>query len=319
MPLSTDQSTGLPVNMTWTDTNLRFYPLVLRDEWGNWFPHPSLNARLLTFSQTWKPRNQFPSLVVWRKVGGVFLWFRGTDWCCRASHGSLFSDRLDSSTEASLRMQMYCGCSRHAVPWKDLHPPTYTPEWKESNIKLVGLQWWLESSVHIRVLGCSVTFLSNYHEVPLGFEVSLCSGYSNEMECTMVSWWSLRSFLEGNRLLKILPNLFELLCFKMQHAHSCCPHHTAGEERRQRRIPLLFASITPPYFTRQLDPSSLPPSLPALTLSLLSLGLTLSRYHIPREECKSYPSNPNPVTAELLVLTAPTLLQGHMIFSMYQT
>lgn len=138
VPLSRDQSAGLPVNMTWRDTNLGFYPLVLRDKWDNWFPHPSLNARLPTFSQTWKPRKQFPSFAVWRKVGGVFLWFRETDWCCRASHGSLFSDRLDSSTAASLRMQMPCGCSRHAVPWKDLHPPTYTPEWKESNVKLVG-------------------------------------------------------------------------------------------------------------------------------------------------------------------------------------
>lgn len=70
VPLSRDPSVGLPVNMTWTDTNLLFYPLVLRDEWGNWFPHPSLNARLPTFSQTWKPRNQFPSLVVCRNVGG---------------------------------------------------------------------------------------------------------------------------------------------------------------------------------------------------------------------------------------------------------
>lgn len=51
----------------------------------------------------------------------------------------------------------------------------------------------------------------------------------------------------------------------------------------------------------------------------ISLGLTLSWYRIPGEECKSYPSNPNPVTANLLALTTPTLLQGHMIFSMHQT
>lgn len=51
----------------------------------------------------------------------------------------------------------------------------------------------------------------------------------------------------------------------------------------------------------------------------ISLGLTLSWYHIPGEECKSYPSNPNPVTTKLVVLTTPTPLQGHMIFSMYQT
>lgn len=170
-------------------------------------------------------------------------------------------------TDANV-LWMFSSCSSLKRP-PPTHPPTYTPEWKESNVKLVGLQWWLESSVHIRVLGCSVTFLSNYHEVPLGFEVSLCSGYSNEMECTMVSWWSLRSFLEGNRLPKILPNQFELLCFKTQHARSRCPHHTAGEERRQRRIPLLFASITPPYFTRQLDPSS-PPSVPPCPHSLLA-------------------------------------------------
>lgn len=36
----------------------------------------------------------------------------------------------------------------------------------------------------------------------------------------------------------------------------------------------------------------------------ISLGLTLSRYHIPGEECTSYPSNPRPVTAKLRVLTA---------------
>ena len=51
----------------------------------------------------------------------------------------------------------------------------------------------------------------------------------------------------------------------------------------------------------------------------ISLGLTLSWYHIPGEECKSYPSNPNPVTTKLHVLITPTPLQGHMISSMYQT
>lgn len=66
------------------------------------------------------------------------------------------------------------------------HPPT-PPSEKSQTSSWLELQWRLESSVQIRVLGCSVTFLSNYHEVPLGFEVSLCSGYSNEMECTMVS------------------------------------------------------------------------------------------------------------------------------------
>lgn len=59
--------------------------------------------------------------------------------------------------------------------------------------------------------------------------------------------------------------------------------------------------------------------LPLLRVLCISLGLTLSWYHIPGEECKSYPSNPNPVTTKLLVLTTPTPLQGHMIFSMYQT
>lgn len=202
------------------------------------------------------------------------------------------------------------------------------PGEKSQTSRWLVLHWRLESSVQIRVLGCSVTFLSNYHEVPLGFEVSLRSGYSNEMECTMVSWWSLRSFLEGNRLPKILPNQFWTpLLQNAVHTLLVTTSYGRRRETSATDSPLLRFCVNHATIfhmtTGSLLPPSLPfslrPSLPALALSLLSLGLTLSRYHIPREECKSYPSNPNPVTAELLVLTAPTLLQGHMIFSMYQT
>lgn len=205
---------------------------------------------------------------------------------------------------------------------------THTPLSERSQTwRWLVLHWRLESSVQIRVLGCSVTFLSNYHEVPLGFEVSLRSGYSNEMECTMVSWWSLRSFLEGNRLPKILPNQFwTLLLQDAVHALLVTTSHGRRRETSATDSPpavcvnhaTIFLVTTQPLLPSSLSPY-VRPSLPALGLSLLSLGLTLSRYHIPREECKSYPSNPNPVTAELLVLTTPTLLQGHMIFSMYQT
>lgn len=50
--------------------------------------------------------------------------------------------------------------------------------------------------------------------------------------------------------------------------------------------------------------------LPALVLQI-SLGLTLSQYHIPGEECKSYPSNPNPVTAKLHVLPPRSVAGSH--------
>lgn len=73
-------------------------------------------------------------------------------------------------------------------------------------------QVWLEYSVQIRVLACSVTFLCNYNEVPLGIEVSLCTDYSNEMECAMGCWWSLRYFLERNNLFKCVQNISNVQC-----------------------------------------------------------------------------------------------------------
>lgn len=130
--------------------------------------------------------------------------------------------------------------------------------------------------------------------------------------------------LEGNRLPKILPNQIWTLLFQ-NAVHTLLVTTPYGRRRETS------ATDSPPVVcvnhatifhmtTKSLPPPSLSPSVrPSLPSHSLSLGLTLSQYHIPREECKSYPSNPNPVTAELLVLSAPTLLQGHMIFSMYQT
>lgn len=145
---------------------------------------------------------------------------------------------------------------------------THTPlSEKSQTSRWLVLHWRLQSSVQIRVLGCSVTFLSNYHEVPLGFEVSLRSGYSNEMECTMVSWWSLRSLLKGTDCPKYSQTRFGRCSSKTQCTRSWWPHRTAGGERHQQQIHLLwFASITPPYFTWQLNPSLLllflPPFVP---------------------------------------------------------
>lgn len=72
---------------------------------------------------------------------------------------------------------------------------------------LFQLQVWPEYSAQIRLLACSVTFLCNYNEFPLGIEVSPCTDYSNEMECAMGCCWSLRYFLARNNLLKCIQNI----------------------------------------------------------------------------------------------------------------
>lgn len=155
-----------------------------------------------------------------------------------------------------------CGSLRRSPTTHPLNKKSQTSSWSV-------LHWRLESSVQIRVLGFSVPFLSNYHEVPLGFEVSLHSGYSNEMECTMVSWWSLRLFLEGNWLPKILLNQFWLLCSKTQcpSAAGAGPHRTAEGDTSATDSPSLVCvnhgtifhmttgSFHPPFLSPSVRPS----------------------------------------------------------------